>query len=234
MIISADFEAELRGRRVRTPTTVVENWFPLSGADARDKRNDWSNANGLADTKVALYAGTLGLKHDPEHLVAAAKAVADIGARVVVATEGLGRRYLEAAIAKEGLVNLTLVDFVPFETLPDLVATADVCLVLLEPTAGVFSVPSKVLAYLAAGRPVVGAMPRENLAARTVMSSGAGCVVSPGDYVAFGAAIRHTLANEERTEAGLRARAYALSHFAIGPIADKFERVMFPTVPGRR
>ena len=48
--------------------------------------------------------------------------------------------------------------------------------VLLERSAGAFSVPSKTLSYLCAGRPVVGLMPAENLAAEVRYLQGPGRV----------------------------------------------------------
>ena len=69
--------------------------------------------------------------------------------------------------------------------LPDVLGSADVLVAILEADAGVFSVPSKVLSYFCAGRPVLLAVPRENLAAKIVVESGAGLVVEPSDVAGF-------------------------------------------------
>ena len=123
----------------------------------------------------------------------------------------------------ENFENLVLLDYVAWETVPDMLGAADVMLVLLEPDAGTFSAPSKTLTYLAAGRPIVGAMPLENLASRMVNESGAGVVVGPGDYAAFSDAVAAVLADRERAEAMARAaRDYAERHFDIERIADEF------------
>ena len=84
--------------------------------------------------------------------------------------------------------RLELIPFQPYADLPDMLGSGDVLLVLLEPDAGVFSVPSKVLTYHCAGRAILGAIPGENLAARTIESNGAGVVVDPGDSDGFVAA----------------------------------------------
>jgi glycosyltransferase involved in cell wall biosynthesis len=208
---------------VATPVTVIENWTPLGEVPPRPKDNPWSRSHGLAEGPVALYAGTLGLKHDPEHLVAVARRLAPLGALVVVATEGLGRDALEARRRELGLENLVLLDYVPWETVPDMLGAANVMLVLLEPDAGTFSAPSKTLTYLAAGRPVVGAMPLENLASRMVERAGAGVVVAPGDYEAFSEAVAAVIADAPRAAAMARAaRDYAEKHFDVDKIADEF------------
>jgi colanic acid biosynthesis glycosyl transferase WcaI len=220
--IADDFGSALDERGVRCPRIVVENWAPLDEIVVGPKSNPWSRSLGLADVEVALYAGTLGLKHDPEHLVAAARLLAGSDGQVVVVTEGLGREVLERVKREERLENLRLLDFVPYEQLGDMLAAADVCLVLLEPEAGTFSVPSKVLSYLAAGRPVVGAIPSENLAARTIARAGAGVVVEPGDHGAFAAAVASALGDPTgRAEMGASARAYAEQAFDIDVIAER-------------
>ena len=72
----------------------------------------------------------------------------------------------------------------------------------------------------------VVAAPAENLAADIVRESGAGLLVPPGDVEAICTAVT-MLADDprERATAGARARAYAEQNFAIGKIADRFERL---------
>jgi glycosyltransferase involved in cell wall biosynthesis len=225
--ISDDFVEELRRRRIATPTRVIENWTPLAEVAVRPKDNAWATTHGLASSPVALYAGTLGLKHDAEHLVAAAGAVKEVGGVVVVVSEGLGRDHLERRVRECDLDNLLLFDFVDYDVLPDVLGAADVCLVLLDHDAGRFSVPSKLLSYLAAGRAVVAAVPAENLAARTIARSGAGAVVQPGDHGGFARAAAKLLGDvDARCRHGDAARAYAEATFAIERIADAFEELL--------
>ncbi|HEX7135011.1 MAG TPA: glycosyltransferase family 4 protein [Iamia sp.] len=235
IVISEDFVTELDRRSVSVPTTVVENWAPLDEITLEPKDNPWSRTHGLHDRPVALYAGTLGLKHDPAHLVAAAERLRGTGARLVVVTEGRGRDELERARTATALDDvLVLLDYVPYAELPQVLGAADVTLVLLEDEAGTFSVPSKVLAYLAAGRPVVAAMPAGNLATATVERAGAGVVTRPGDHAAFAAAVADLLADDERrAAAGAAARAYATATFDIGRIADRIGEVLASAVRAR-
>jgi colanic acid biosynthesis glycosyl transferase WcaI len=120
-----------------------------------------------------------------------------------------------------------LLPFQPFERYPDILGAADVLVALLEPTAGTFSVPSKVLSYLCAGRPLLAAVPSENLAARTVERAGAGLVVPPDDEEAFLLAAKR-LRNEPRLRdtSGATARAYAEATFDTDQIAERFLQVI--------
>lgn len=227
IVIADDFVAELERRRLDLPTSVIENWTPIHEVTLRPKATDWSTAQGLDATDVVLYSGTLGLKHDPEHLVALAQGLEGSGAVVLVVTEGAGRAHLEARRAELGLRSLRLLDFVDYDLLPDVLGAADVCVVLLEQEAGTFSVPSKVLSYLAAGRPIVAAMPGENLAARLIERVGAGIVVAPGDHGGLTVAAKELLADPGRREAMARdARAYAEAAFDAEVVADRVEALL--------
>jgi colanic acid biosynthesis glycosyl transferase WcaI len=165
------------------------------------------------------------MKHNPELLVQVA--VANPDARMVVVSEGSTVDWLRDRVTELGLPNVTLLPFQPFAELPDMLASADVLVAVLEPEAGVFSVPSKVLTYLCAGRPIVMAVPPENLAARIVASNGAGAVVPPSDQAGFVAAVSRMLADgDAQAEAGQRARAYAERTFDIEAITDRFEQIL--------
>ncbi|QXD15886.1 glycosyltransferase family 4 protein [Rhodocaloribacter litoris] len=229
VVITDDFVPLLTRRGVPADRLhVIENWAPLEKTPVRPKDNAWSRAHGLAGRRVLLYSGNLGMKHDPALLVRLARHFRDTpDVRVVVVSEGLGADWLREQQAAHGLDNLLLFGFQPFERLPDVLGAADVLLALLEPDAGVFSVPSKVLTYLCAARPVLLAVPPENLAARIVAREEAGRVVAPGDAGAFVAAAETLLADGDlRARLGRNARAYAERTFDLERITDAFERVL--------
>ena len=108
-----------------------------------------------------LYSGTLALKHNPDWLWALAEAFRDDPEVVVVlAAAGVSYDALKLRAASERQPNLMFLPLQPAADLPDLLATADVTIGLLENDAGEFSVPSKVLSYLCAGRPILLAAPQ--------------------------------------------------------------------------
>jgi glycosyltransferase involved in cell wall biosynthesis len=128
---------------------------------------------------------------------------------------------------EQGVENLLLTGYQPFAQLPDVLGSADILVAILEPEAGIFSVPSKVLSYLCAQRPVLLAVPPENLAARIVSKSKAGLVVHPADEDAFVAAADTLVQNAGlRQQYAANALAYAVEHFDINRIGDRFERII--------
>ncbi|UUZ57635.1 glycosyltransferase family 4 protein [Nocardioides sp. B-3] len=209
--------------------TVIPNWAPLDEISPRERDNDWAVTQGLDDEPTLLYAGTLGLKHDPELLVSLAASVRKLGTpvRLVVVNEGPAVPVVKAAAARLD-VPLTLLPFQPYSDLPDVPASGDILVVLLEQDAGEFSVPSKTLSYPAAGRPVLGLMPPENLAASLVLDAG-GFIAPPvrSSLPAAGMWADQLLRDPARlAQLGAESRLLAEKEFALETCADEFERVL--------
>jgi glycosyltransferase involved in cell wall biosynthesis len=226
VVISEDFLPLLRRWDVDTSrVSVIENWAPVAELPALPRRNAWAVEHGLDGHSVFLYSGTLGFKHDPTLLLALARWAGTRDALVAVVSEGPGADWLAERARDEPA--LRLLPYQPYDLLPEVLASADVLVAVLEPEAGAFSVPSKVLTYLCIARPLLVSVPADNLAARVVEQSGGGVVVRPGDTQAFLAAAETLLSDHGlRAELGGRARAYAEASFGGGAIADRFEAVL--------
>lgn len=226
--ISEELAAEARRQGVRADRLgVLENWAPIGEIPVRPKDNSWSRAHGLVDHPVLLYSGTLARKHRPDLLVDLARAVSPEGATVVVVSEGEGADSLtEAKCRATDLGNLVVLPYQPFEDLPDVLASADALIVLLEPHAAPFSVPSKTLSYLCAGRPIVASMPADNTAARIIVERAqCGLVSAPGDDEGFiRSAVRLLSDPVLRDSLGRSGRKYAEEHFDPSAVQQRFLR----------
>jgi len=146
---------------------------------------------------------------------------------LVVVNEGPARDVVQQEADRLG-VPLRLLPFQPYEQLPEVLGSADVLVVLLEKDAGAFSVPSKTLSYLCAGRPIIGFVPSENLAAQLIEQTG-GCVLSPeASEVAAGARwVVDLLADPARAAGvGAASRSLAEREFNLVTIADRFEELL--------
>jgi colanic acid biosynthesis glycosyl transferase WcaI len=209
---------------------VIENWAPIDELPLRPRANEWAREQGLVGKRVVLYSGTLGLKHDPEAIVQLARHLSrQDDVEVVVVSEGRGADWLRRRRGEEKLLNLRLLPFQPYAELPNVLASGDVLLALLEADAGAFSVPSKVLSYLCAGRALLAAVPSENLAAEVVRRSGGGVLVEPGHEAGLVGQATRLLADAGlREELGRRARGHAEANFDVVGIGDRFEAVLDP------
>ena len=227
--ISRDFSSVLTRWGV-DPSRVltIPNWAPLDEIYPCPQDNPWSRAHSLAGKFVYLYAGTIGLKHDPAPLVDLAGSMLhrpDVA--VAVVSDGYWADWLRQQAASRGLRNLVVLPSQPWESMPEALAAGRVLIALLDESAASFSVPSKVLSYLCAGRPLLGSLPQRNPAAVVIRENSAGIVTSPGDCAAFLEAAerfyREPCLREQSSRDGL---AFARSTFDIGVIANQFEKVI--------
>ena len=137
------------------------------------------------------------------------------------------RLAAQAKPRKPDLANLLILPYQPFADLPSVLATGDVLVGILEEEAGVFSVPSKTLSYLCAGRPLLLAIPPENLAARITRDNQAGLTVAPADMDGFLAAARQLHASPGlRARMARSARTYAEETFPIEKTAAVFDEIL--------
>jgi glycosyltransferase involved in cell wall biosynthesis len=228
--ITEDFTPILEGEFGVDPerVSVVPNWAVIEELPELPKDNPWARRHGLHDKFVFLYSGTIGMKHNPAMLLELAKRFKDHPDVVVaIVSEGIGAEWLRREAAATGLGNLLLLPYQSFAELPSVLASGDVLVGILEEDAGVFSVPSKTLSYLCAARPLLLAVPTENLAARITRDQGAGITVAPRDLEGFLTAAAFLYASpDERAEFGANARAYAEETFPIEKTASTFERIL--------
>lgn len=218
--------------------SIIPNWAPIGDIVPRPRGNSWAVAHLPQEHELRLlYAGTLGRKHNPLLLIELLRAALGkgIAVRLVVASEGEGIEVVRGVARREPELPITLLPFQPAAELSDMLGSADVLLTLLEPEASRFSIPSKVLSSLAAGRPILGLMPSDNPAAADIESVGG--YVGPPDQtgVAGAAEWLHMLERSpaQRVSDGRRSRELAVSRFGIGPIASRFEEVLAKAVGGR-
>ncbi len=207
--------------------SVIHNWAPINRIPLRPKDNDWSRSVGLSTQRVVLYTGNLGMKHNPPYLLALCEALKDeADVTVAVVAEGTGANWLAKQAKESRVTNLFMHPFVSAALLPDVLGAADVCVALLEPDAGAYSVPSKIWTYLCGAKPLVLSIPRDNQAALIVGKIGAGISSNPGDEAQF---VTNCLAmlsknSEERAEIGRRGRLFAESNFEMDSIVQRVSR----------
>jgi glycosyltransferase involved in cell wall biosynthesis len=204
---------------------------------------DEFDPDGLADAELrarlgagpgdclVLYAGTHGISQGLTSLAAAAALLTEEQIRFAFVGEGADKLRLQRQVTELGLRNVTMLSGLPHEQVPALLAAADICLVPLRDVP-LFSsfIPSKMFEYLAAGKPVVGAVAGE--AAQILREAGA-WVVPPADSQALAAAIRTLAADPQRREAmGRQGRCYVEKYFDRRTLARLYRKLL--DAPGGR
>jgi glycosyltransferase involved in cell wall biosynthesis len=128
---------------------------------------------------------------------------------------------LEVAQKRE-LNNLYMPGRFPVETMPGLMQKASVLLVTLtDQPIFALTVPNKVQAYMAAGRPIIACLNGEG--ARLVVEAGAGLATPAEDAKALVETILrlYRLQPGEREAMGNKGRKYYKEHFDHEPLIDQ-------------
>jgi len=209
-----------------TKIVTLENWAPIGSLPVLVQENSWSREQGLDGKFCFLYSGSMGLKHNPDLLLSLAEKYRhDSAVKVVVVAEGSGADFLSEKSKELGLrETLIVLPMQPAERVPEVLATASVLVATLEPEASHICVPSKVLTYLCAERPLLLSITGENLAAQTVNREGAGFTAEPNDSEGFLARADELRQDTACCESmGRKARSYAEQAFQIDEIVSRFE-----------
>ena len=129
---------------------------------------------------------------------------------------------MRTQIAERELSNLFLAGRFPVQAMPNLLSRADALLVTLS-DQHIFAatVPNKIQAYMAVGRPIIASMNGEG--ARLVQDADAGISVPAEDGAALADAILklYSMPARDRDRLGANGRRYYLQHFDHDQLVDK-------------
>ena len=179
---------------------------------------------------VVLYSGSLGLKQGLFQVVeAAALLAADCpSVRWVLVGEGETRQALARRIESAGARDrVSLLPLQPESEMNEMFAAADVLLLSQLRSVKDTVIPSKLLTYMAAGRPVLAAVNGASQAAEIVRDARCGVLVQPESAAALAGGVRELMAAPgERAEMARRGRLYAEQHFDRASIVVAQQRVI--------
>ena len=230
IVLSEGFRKQIVSKGVaEEQVAIIPMWLDPDEIRPMMRDNVWRREHGIGAEKfVVLYAGTIGV-------VSGASIVADTAALVrdhedilfLFVGEGEEKAHVEARARKMRLTNMMFLPFQPRERLCEVQASADVSLVTLAKGRGRTSVPSKVVGYMAAGRPVIASVDQDSDTAAEVISSGCGLIVAPEDPVALAEAILG-LSKEPRhlSTLGRNARKWFLEHFSAHENLRRFDELL--------
>jgi colanic acid biosynthesis glycosyl transferase WcaI len=190
--------------------TMVANWADETYFRPVSPRPSVPAEFGGWPQFAVMYAGNLGEVQDLGIVVEAADLLrdrADIG--FVFVGGGVAEASLWTDVRQRKLANVRFLGSQPRERMSDILALGDVQLICLRDLP-VFrsTLPSKIQATLAAGRPIIGAVAGD--AAAIIDASGAGVAVPPGSAPALAAAIDRMsrLRGDRRDRLGRNGRTY--------------------------
>ncbi|MDO9012235.1 MAG: glycosyltransferase family 4 protein [Gallionella sp.] len=221
LVQSRAFEEPVRALASGTPIVYYPNSVDDTFAIAATQEPPL--VEGLGVGFSVMFAGNIGIAQAVGVIVEAAsllKEYTDI--HFVVLGDGSSREWMLKEVGQRGLSNLHSPGRFPVETMPGFMQKASALLVTLaDQPIFAATVPNKVQAYLAAGRPIVACLNGEG--ARLVVEAGAGLATPAEDAKALADTILrlYRLSPTEREKMGEHGRRYYQEHFNHDRLVDQ-------------
>ena len=164
---------------------------------------------------TVMFAGNLGSAQAVEVIVEVALLLSKVnGIQFIVVGQGSRWTWMRDQVQALGLTNIHLLGRFPLETMPSLLQKADALLVTLsdEPILSM-TVPNKIQAYMAVGRPILASLNGEG--ARLIHEAQAGFCTPAEDPQLLAAAVMklYQMTVDDRLRMGVNGRRYFESYF---------------------
>lgn len=226
-VISEGFADNLITKGVPSQKIVqIPNWvdinfiYPLPKED-----NPFRDTHNLNGKFVVLYSGNIALTQGLETVIKAAAKLRDIPDIVfVIAGEAKGLHRLQQNCLELGADNVLLLPFQPRVKLPQMLAAADVGLVVQKKNVIAFNMPSKIQVLLASGTAIIASVPENGTAFKAIKKSGGGLLVDPEDPQVLANAILDLYHHPAKVkELGIKSRQYAVEYYAFEQSLNQYE-----------
>jgi|UPI000365DCDE colanic acid biosynthesis glycosyl transferase WcaI len=226
-VISDGFVENLLAKNVE-PNKIVQipNWVDVNFIRPLPKENNiFRLTHNLNGKFVVLYSGNIALTQGLETVVKAASRLRHIpDIAFVIVGEAKGLQRLQQECQNWGADNVLLLPFQPRERLPEMLAAADVGLVVQKKNVISFNMPSKIQVLLASGRAIIASVPENGTAAKAIQKSSGGIIVPPEDSDALAKAILHLYQHPKKViTLGYNSRQYAVEQYAFEQALNQYE-----------
>ena len=228
-VIADGFIKNLAAKGVDTDKMVeIPNWVNVDFIKPLSiKNNYFRQENNLENKFVVLYSGNIALTQGLETVIDAAvslKHIEEIAIVIVGESKALAR--LQAYCDQVGATNVTLLPFQPRAKLPQMLAAADVGLVVQKKNVLDFNMPSKIQVLLASGKAIIASVPSTGTAASAIRRSQGGLVTAPENPQALAQAIVELYHNQpQAANLGKQGRNFAVKNYAFESALDRYEQL---------
>jgi glycosyltransferase involved in cell wall biosynthesis len=177
---------------------------------------------GLHGKLLFFYGGNFGIAQDLDNLLRLGISLRSIPEAVVVLVgEGTEKERICDFVIEHDLGNILILPSVSQTKFEAIVRTIDVGLISLAGTFTIQNIPGKLMAYLAAGKPVLASVNAGNDLFEILGSSGAGFCIENGRDAALAVAARELAENADlRRFCGQKALELMKNRFSVESAAD--------------
>ncbi len=180
-----------------------------------------------------LYMGAMGEANNIDVILNAASMSQDSNLLFLLVGDGMKRAAIKQRIADSGMSNVQCWEPVAKSEVRQCISAADLCVVSLQDIP-LFqgAIPTKLLDYMACGKPVLCGVRGE--AAQIVEEADAGVIFAPNDGAQLAALIQELMADESRRlRMGANGAAYILKNFEARKSREAMENLLLDVVGQR-
>lgn len=232
-VISEGFKENLLGKGVpESKISVIYNWIDSSEIIPLPKDNNFARRYDLTDKYVILYSGTIGMISGADILLDCAEKIAAIeDILILFVGEGIVKERLVQRAEERRLKNVQFLPLQPREILSEVQSSADVSVVTLLRGSGNTSVPSKVLGYMAAARPILASVDADSDTKKMIETAKCGIWVDAEDAESLTGAILQLYRDRQRGRIlGLNGRNFLLGHYERRAVTGHYERLFLSSM----
>ncbi|MFZ6021554.1 MAG: glycosyltransferase family 4 protein [Chloroflexota bacterium] len=227
-IISESFRSGIRQFGIpNSKIRLIPDWVDTELIRPLPHHNSFTSQYNLNGHFIIQYAGNIGLSQGLDQILDAAQSLINYpDILFVLVGDGSGREKLERKAQKRNLTNLRFIPFQPRQQLAEVLAAADVSLVVLREGVAYTAMPSKILSILASGRPVIACVDQGSETWNFIQRTGAGFCVPPDNPEKFLQAILTLHKNPDlRRQMGESGRRWVLQNHTPAIAAENMEQL---------
>lgn len=237
VVSSPGFKRNLIGKGVPADKVhIIPNWADEDTYRPVPRDETLAAEYNMAGRFNVVYGGNMGAAQGLRNVLQAAALLRDLrDVQFVLVGDGVDRAALAEEVAEQKLSNVRFLERQPASTMPYIYALADVLLVHLrcDPLFEI-TIPSKTLAYMACGRPILGVLAGD--AADVIRQARAGLVCVQEDPGALAETVRtlYTMSPAEREAMGQAGRQAFLANYTRQSLMARYEALFSQVVNKNR
>ena len=230
--ISEGMKRNIQGKGVKGNNIfLLPNWVDTDFIKPLPKEQSLKKEFGFKnDDKIILYSGNMGEKQGLEIVINVAKRFKNKrNIHFVFVGEGAAKERLINMVKEKGLGNVEFFSLQPYEKLPNLMAMADLHLVLQKRSASDLVMPSKLTSILSAGGIAIVTAGAGTSLHDVVEDNRIAILIEPENEKMLYEAI-HKNMNNNLEEIKANARSYAEKFLNKDEILRKFETLLLKLI----
>lgn len=230
IVISQDFKKNIMAKGVpEEKIVVIYNWVEENNViDIPRAKNVLFDRYNLDPSKFYVtYCGNIGLTQNMDLLLEVAKELEqEYEIQFVLIGEGAYKKNVEEIIEAQGIKNVKVLPFQPYEEISYVFSLGNVGLIISKPGVGENSVPSKTWSIMSASRPVLANFD-ENELKSIIEDHQCGIFTKAGDKEALKQSILKLYRNQqEGISMGLNGRKFIMDNLTKDVGANKYVDVI--------